>query len=319
MNIAYLQLRPAVVCFLATILLTSGVAGDATPDPKSSQAADRTSNYYLLLEDESLYSNQPYQTEVQKIHHLGRAKDLTGLARLADDIEQTWGHQIDTRGYFALMDVVTSVLNSDNFGPDIASLYKQDELTQKYVLATLAHGTVPLDITATLLPRLIFEEELTLYKRPFSEADWAQLRKYRAPLWLQTRQRLKQSVIPDYDFTSPVYISFPFNPESLKDPKQAAAHNKAIEDNSRKMRGRNAQSLVRFQDKLFSPMAESEIVSYYSHPPYDPQELKRLLDTYVEDTATKQSILNQVAKNITTASEKATKDSSKAISKPSPP
>jgi hypothetical protein len=294
--------RLGTSCLLATVALASGALGDATITQSSSQAADRSSKFYLQLNDPYLDANQPYQTEVKEINHLGRAKDLKGLVRLADDIEQTWGRQADTRGYFALMDVLTGVLVSYNFGP--RKFLEQDEFTQKYVMAELAHNNVPLDITARLLPRLIPEEQITLYRRPFNTSNWARLRSARAPLWLQTRQRLKQCVIPGYDFTSPVYINYPFDPEALKDPKQAAAHNKMIEDNNRKVQGRNDQSLVRLLDQSTSPAAEDEVISYYSHPPYDPQELKRLLDTYAVDAATRQRILDQVAKNIAAASQK---------------
>lgn len=46
------------------------------------------------------------------------------------------------------------------------------------------------------------------------------------------------------------------------------------------------------------------MVVYYSQAPYDTPKLKRLLDTYVDDAATRQRILDQVAKNITLASHK---------------
>ena len=296
-----LPLHLGMLCLLAASF-PAGVRGDAATAQNNPQTAERNSKFYLLLDDDSLYSNQPYQTQIKQINSLGRAQDLKGLARLADSIEQTWGHKTDTRGYFALMDEVTSVLRSDDFGPN--SFQEQYRLTQKYVLATLAHGNVPLDITSRLLPCLIPEEKLTLYKRPFSDADWAQMRRLRAPLWLQTRQRLKQLVIPDYDFTSPVFMGFPIDIQALTDTKRAEARSKEIQENDSKIRGRNTQSLIRFLDKLFSPMAENEMISYYSHSPYDLQELQRFLDTYVEDPAVKQRIVIQVARNMATGSQK---------------
>lgn len=308
MNIAKLLSCLIPAAFLTTAVFFSQAQCAPVSDAAHNQAAaseqtaDRNSNFYLLLEDESLYSNKPYQAEIKRIDSLAQARDLTGLAKLADSIEQTWGHQPDSRPYFALMDEVTNVLRSNNFGSSDTS--KQFELARKYVLVVLSHVKVPLDITARLLPRLIPEETLVFYKKPFDESGWAKARSYRAPLWLQTRQRLKHLVDPNYDFTSPVFINLPISVEALKDPKKDIPRLKAMQENSKKIRGRNAQSLARFQDDLVAPMAENEMIAYYSQAPYDTPELKRLLETYVDDAATRQRILDQVAKNITSASHK---------------
>lgn len=284
----------------ASAQLLSATQEQATPVSPISETADRNSKFYLLLDDDSLSSNQAYQSEIKQIDQLGRAQDLTGLSKIADSIEQTWGHQADTRGYFALMDEVTNVLRSDTFAS--ANFVEQYGLAQKYVLAPLAHGDVPLDITARLLPRLVPEETLTLYEKPFDASSWVEVRHNRALLWLQTRQRLKKLVVPNYDFTSPTFFNLPLDLQN--DPKKDAARQKEIQENNRKIQERNDQSLVKLQDKIFAPMAESEMIVYYSQSPYNTTELKHLLDTYVDDSATRQSILDQVAKNIASASHK---------------
>lgn len=289
-------LRAILPLLLVMVISIPQVLGDVTASHSTNQVADKNSKYYLLLEYSDLYSNQPYQAEIKEIGRLGQAQNLVGLAHLADNIEQTWGRQSDTQVYFALMDELTNVLRSHTFRPN--TFQEQYLLTQKYVLATLAHRKVPLDVTARLLPRLIPEEELKLSKRPFDTVNWVQLRNARAPLWLQTRQRLKQLIVANYDLTSPILINNVTDTEELTNPTRAAARRKALKENNKKIQGRNDQMFVRFQDSLLSPTAESEIVTYYSQSPYDPQELKRLLDTYVGDTSTKQQILDQVAKNI---------------------
>ena len=269
---------------------------------KVSQSAGQNSKFFLLLDDSSLDSNQSYQVTVQKIHSLGQAKDLKGLAQLADNIGQIWGTKSDSRGYFALMDVLTSVLASDDFGS--VGLYAPGELTQKYVAIALAHQNVPLDITARLLLRLVPEEKLMLYKRPFNTAEWVRLRSARAPLWLQTRQRLKELIIPNYDFVTSTPMNNAIGLEASKNPKQAAIRRQSIQANNMKIQERNDQALARTLNDLFSPIAEEEAIFYYSQPPSSSQELKQLLDTYVDDVATKQRILDQVAKNIAAASQK---------------
>ena len=295
---------------LAAFLVTAVFSSQAQCAPVSAsthnqttpshQTADRNSDFFLLSNNnESLYSNKPYQEEIKRIDSLAQARNLTGLAKLADSIEQTWGHQTDTQPYFGLMDEMTNVLRSNTFAS--STDFKQYKLAQKYVLLTLSHDKVPLDITANLLPRLIPEETLVFYKKPFDESGWANARSYRASLWLQTRQRLKQLVDPNYDFTSPVFINLPISVEALKDPEKDIPRLKAMQENSKKIRGRNDQLLARFQGKLVEPMAENEMIAYYSQAPYDTPELKRLLDTYVDDAATKQRILDQVAKNIASA------------------
>ena len=277
-----------------------GALGEPAVASASDETANRNSKFYLLFNDDKLSSDQAYQAEIKQIDKLGSTQDLAGLSKKADSIEQTWGHKTDTRGYFALMDELTNVLRSHTFAS--ADFVKQYALAQKYVLATLAHANVPLDIQANLLPRLIPEEEIALYKRPFDTAGWVLLRSRRAPLWLQTRQILKHLVDPDYDFTSPTFVNFPFDLQ--QDPKRDAARRKEIQANNKKIRGRDDQLLVRFHDKIFSPMAENEMIAYYSQAPYNMPELKHLLDTYVEDAATKQRIMDEVDKNSEAASQK---------------
>ena len=51
-------------------------------------------------------------------------------------------------------------------------------------------------------------------------------------------------------------------------------------------------------------MAENEMIAYYSQAPYNMPELKHLLDTYVDEAATKQRIIDQVDKNIEAPSQK---------------
>ena len=239
---------------------------------------------------------------MKRIDRLGEAQDLQGLTRLADDIERTWGRQADTRGYFGLMDEVTGVMRSHTFANAGTTQYT---LTKKYVLATLAHDPVPLDISARLLPCLSPEEMIALHKTPFNASDWVQTRRHVAPLWLRTRQRLKQLIDPNYDFTSPAFFGgLPFGPDDLTDRKRMIARQQAMEANNRKIQGRNDQLLVRLQDKLFSPMAEREMILYYSQAPYDTPELKRFLDTYVQEGPTKREVLEKIAKNIALASHK---------------
>lgn len=287
---------------LVTLVPTSKVLSQAETAPRSSHThtKDKNSEFYLLLNDEKFHDDPSFQAAMKQIDRLGEAQDLQGLIRLADHIELTWGEQADTQGYFGLMDEVTNVLRSHTFAGAGTAQYA---LTKKYVLATLAHDHVPLDITARLLPRLIPEETITLYKKPFNASDWVQSRRKLTPLWLQTRQRLKLLVDSNYDMTSPVLFDFSVSPDDLKNRKKMVAHQQAMEVNNRKLQGRNDQRLVRLQDRLLSPTAEDEVILYYSQAPFDTPELTRFLDTYVEDSATKQRILDQVAKNIASATQ----------------
>ena len=296
------SLSSVALIFFATLALAPVVLGDSPPQQNNKSTTDQKSKYYLLLDDNSLYDNQLYQSQIKQIERLGQAHDLKGLTDLADMIEQTWGHQTDTRGYFALMDTVCSILRSYNFGPK--NLYKQDEQTKKYVLLTLEHGNVPLDITSRLLPCLVPGEELMTYKRPFDATAWAQLRTARAPLWLETRQRLKELVIPGYDMHIQIVTGMPLDYDKLNDPVDLAERRKAIQERDRILRGRNTQTLMRFMDDLFSSSTEAEMLLYYSHAPYNTDELKRLLSTYAVDAGTQQRILDQVSKNIASAAQK---------------
>ena len=282
--------------FLAALSVTS----IAQQNAKST--TDQKSKYYLLLDDSSFPDSKAYHSQLVQIDRLGYEQDLKGLTDLADTIEQTWGHQTDMRGYFALMDTLCSVLRSRNFGQK--NIYKQDEQTRKYVLLTLEHGNVPLDVTSRLLPCLIPGEELMTYKRPFDATAWAQLRSTRAPLWLQTRQRLKELVIPGYDMHPQIAIGWPTDIDKLNDPVYIANRTKELQDTYRIGTARNTQALVRFMDDLFSSSTEAEIILYYSHKPYATEELLPLLSAYVDDEATRQRILIQVNTIMPSAAQK---------------
>jgi len=295
-----LLMRFSHLVTLAILFFCVNAGGDeASAQSKNPQAK---SSDTLLLDDPSLYDNKPYQEELKQIESLQRAKDLDGLVHLADHIEQTWGNQADLKVYYGLMDQLTNELASDDFGD--VPLQKQDELAQKYVLITLAHGNVPLDTRTKLLPRLIPEENIMLTKRPFMSSAWAQIRSTCAPQWLQTRQAVQNAVVPNYDMSSPIYMNNVGNSAELKDPKLAEARNKKSLEVSRKIQGRTEQLILRSLDNSFSPLAEKEVVFLYSHPPYNIQELQQFLNAYVDDPVIKQRILDQVAKNIAVASQK---------------
>lgn len=291
-----------LLLLLAIAPLPKALCDSGSPPAAFSQVADKNSKFYLLLNDNSLDANWPYHAMIKAIDRLGRARDWQGLAKMADYIERTWGHQADTRGYFALMDDLTAVLCPNDFGPNAGQ--ERSLLTQKYALAALAHDNPPLDITARLLPRLRPEEQRELSLRPFDSADWAEIRRARAPLWLRTRQRLKLLVIPNYDMTTGYPMNFPLDIETLTHPNSAASRQNIKAQNayraqiSRITQGRTDQAFVRSLDQVFSRQAEDEIIAYYSQPPYETPQLLHLMEIYVDDAAGQKRILIEVAKII---------------------
>jgi hypothetical protein len=285
---------------LSLFLAALSIASTAQQNTKST--TDQKSKYYLLCVDDSFPDSKAYHSQVVQIQHLGAKKDIKGVAEFAERIEQTYGHQTDMRVYFALMDVVINTLESYDFGP--GNIDKREELTQKYVLVLLAHRNVPLDMTSRLLVHLFTQEQTTLYKRPCPVTDWALIRSVRAPLWLQTRLRIKELIIPGYDMTSEIPIGWPTDYDRLKDPVYLADRAKDIRETNKKLRGRSTQAYVRSLDDTFSQTAESEVIFYYLQKPSATEELLRLLSTYVDDEATRQRILDQVSKSIVSAAQK---------------
>ncbi len=281
----------------------------APPPAAFSQVADKNSKFYLLSNHNSLDSNRAYRAMGKAIDRLGRAGDWKGLAKLADYIERTWGHNADTQGYFALMDDLTDVLRSNDFGPNADQ--ERSLLTQKYVLAALAHDNPPLDIIASLLPRLRPEEQWKLRQQPFNTAEWVELRRTRAPLWLQTRQRIKLLVDPNYDMTTEYPMNLPLDfeiaahPNSLESRQKIKSENAYRKHFNRLIQGQTDQALVRSLNQVFSRQAEDEIIAYYSQPPYETPQLLHLMEVYVDDAAGQKRILVEVAKSIPPISQPA--------------
>ncbi|MHC4707514.1 MAG: hypothetical protein ACYS8I_10570, partial [Planctomycetota bacterium] len=137
---------------------------------------------------------------------------------------------------------------------------------------------------------------------------WAQIRKRDVQVRLHAWKRLVNAIDPNWDANDlpfvnimpPLATNLPSGvaPEAIKDPKLRAQYEAAIEKNRLKAERYNEQSGLRKWLRRFPPRAERYIVRAYSKPPYNPEELKQYLETYIETQPTKTRILNAVIENM---------------------
>lgn len=245
-----------------------------------------------------------YERDLSRLRSFRDSRNLDSLEKFADEIEKKWS-QIDGVSYFDLLLNVCNLLSSYSFN----DYRRQISLAQKYAALALAKSDeIPLEIELKLLLFLPPDME---YQQGEREEDWAKQRTTRTRLWLRGWQRLSKEIDPDFDVDDlPKRNIAPppgaasragVAPEHIKDPILRAEYEAAIAENEQKAQKYNWQYKLRRLDQMFSEKAEQSIVRAYSKPPFDLEELRRFLDTYITDEKKRLEILDAVRQNMPNA------------------
>jgi len=138
--------------------------------------------------------------------------------------------------------------------------------------------------------------------------EWVQQRRKDVEIRLHAWKRLTDAIDWSWDPNDVPLINVPLpvgvggeaggEAKHIKDPKLRAEYEAAIEKNRQKAERYNKQYRLRKWLKRFPKRAERYIIQAYSRPPYNLEELKQFLDTYIADAKTRSRIINAVTKNI---------------------
>ena len=282
-------LKKTIICFLviAFCLLTRGVLFGASPEDMEME-------------------KQQYNQDLNRIASFrkslvpGPTNDLKDIEKLADEIQSKWSQR--NKEYYAhLMLEICGPLSSGRFNDD-----RQFTLARKYALLILEEPNEISLETELKLIRHVMSDMATL--RAPKGQEWVQQRRKDVEIRLHAWKRLTDAIDWSWDPNDVPLINVPLpvgvggeaggEAKHIKDPKLRAEYEAAIEKNRQKAERYNKQYRLRKWLKRFPKRAERYIIQAYSRPPYNLEELKQFLDTYIADAKTRSRIINAVTKNI---------------------
>jgi len=238
---------------------------------------------------------------------LRKSKDLNGLASLVKEIQSKWS-QKDKQMYGALM---VHSLRSWRSAYKRADKKAPINLIRQYTVQVLSTydpnkpDNISVETEFDLVS--ILHEEYTYSKGKRTDQDWASARRKGAERWFHVWQRLEKAIDKNWDPNDIAEINVPLppgaageagmSPKYIKDPVLRAKYEAAIEKNREKIRIRNEQLKLRNIRKRYFRIVEKYLVSTYSIPPFNIEDLKQYLDKYIADDKTRARILDAVKKN----------------------
>jgi hypothetical protein len=261
---------------------------------------------------------QEYADDVSQLQLL-RSRSLDELILKADELELKW-RKLDGHLYAQIMmEVCNAIAN------DASKDRRIRDLTENYVRLALANtGKFSWEDQYYLCEWLAYERPSSI-----SDAAWTEGRREKALLWLQAWQRLEKEFDPSFDLNDrrnrpsmtiapPLESNLPSGvaPEAIKDPKVRAEYEKAIAENEAKKIRVNKQIALHSGQKPFIQNAEKNLVKMYSQAPYDTNELKAYLNTYVSDRSERERIVDEVNKNISESGRAISANRRAEVSKP---
>jgi hypothetical protein len=243
---------------------------------------------------------------VEKSFKAGPVNDLKDYEKFADEIQTKWNRR--NKEYYArLMLEVCGPLSSGRFNDE-----RQYDVARRYALSALSEpNEIPLEVELELTGHIMTD---TVTPRAPKGQDWAQRRKKDVEIRLHAWKRLIDSIDPNWDpndlpvsnLVPPLVTGLPSGvaPEAIKDAKLRAEYEAAIEKNRQKAERYSQQYRLRMWLKRFPARAEEYIITAYSKPPFNVEELKQYFEKYSIDEKTRARILDAVTKNMQEQAEK---------------
>ena len=241
-----------------------------------------------------------YEQDMKRLLSLSESKDIKGLESFADEMQAKWS-RINKESYVDSILAVCQDLSSGRFNDK-----RQHSLARKYAtLALKDPNEIPLETELKLVGHVM--TDMVMPWAPKGQ-DWARKRREDVEVRFHAWKRLIEAIDPNWDPNDVplVNISPPraagtragVAPETIKDPKLRAEYEAAIEKNRQKAERYSQQNRLHKWQRRFPQRAEEYIVQAYSKPPFNLEELKQYLQTYVVDKKTRERILDAVTKNI---------------------
>jgi hypothetical protein len=240
-------------------------------------------------------SDNELRQDIAKLDSFLSNRNLDSIEATVDKESAKWRER-DRPSFIIYMTKACSLLSSY----DIGDVSKRASLLSRYAISVLTSGDLPLEEQVHFVEFLMFDPLV------IDEAAWKTLRKQKAELWLAARRRVESSVDPKFDFDDRAELNVPtppgsgepngVSPEFIKDPKLRAEYERAIAENSAKIRRFNDQYWLKRNAPDFYKNVERYLVNAYSRPPADSAELEQLLAHYVDDNGVRARILEEVRK-----------------------
>lgn len=184
---------------------------------------------------------------------------------------------------------------------DIGDMSQRALLLGQYSISVLRSGDLP-------LPQYVqFVEFLGFDPPVIDDAAWQELRRQKARFWLETWRRIGQATDSNFDFNDrpllnvapplPTGLPSGVSPASVENRQFRAEFENAIAQNNAKIQRYNEQSWLKLDGSRVHKEVEHYLVNAYGRAPSDLQELQRLLSEYIEDTAVRDRLLEEVRKS----------------------
>lgn len=285
-----MRLRSAALFFTIGVVLVGPAVGLANPP-----ATDPTTPL----------------TEIRdRIEMLSKDKDLKGLERLGEQLEDQWARGgRDRYGYE--MRTLVGVLGSDQLGED-----RQFKVERRFTLLALAKGDeIGLADEVELVQRLQSDPK---YTPAILTEPWPTERSREMKFWFHAVNRLAEAIDRKWVNKPPrAQAALPpgvpgasgMSPDAIQDPKLRAEYIVAVQKLHAEQERYNQQFEARELEHEFLGKAKRYIISSFSKPPLADAELKAYLDASRFEEPSKAEILAKVAKEIAqvpkTAAQKA--------------
>jgi len=138
---------------------------------------------------------------------------------------------------------------------------------------------------------ILYQTIQRLKKISMQEVDvkvWPQLRRFQAELWFCVLDIIEKEINRNYDINKQPSINvsppgpYPSGiaPEAIKEPELRKEYEKAIEENSRKIKEHKYQSMLRQMEVEFPKKLQTLLIWFYARDPDAIEELKRLFEKY---------------------------------------
>jgi hypothetical protein len=247
---------------------------------------------------------QEYERDYNRVTSLrtslsqGKAMDLKAYEKFADDIAKKWREK-NRVDYAKLMMEIDAPLSSGDFKES-----RQYDLMRKYALSALEKpDEIPI---ATELDLIGYVATAIIGPDASKGEQFAERRKEDVAIRIHAWKRLIDAIDPNWDpndepsisVVPPLATGLPSGvaPEAIKDAKLRKEYEAVIKYNRQKAEKYLEQNKLRKWQKSFPKRAEEYIVRLYSHPPFDTEQLKKMLDDFPDPKA-KERIINAVEKN----------------------
>lgn len=242
-----------------------------------------------------------YEQHVNQIRAASASGNLRALEATVADIEKTWAPS-DPVSLVQLLRMACDEAHSHVFS---------DQLQARIAVKKWAETAVTkadkrqMDVQLHLLNSYLRIDDQGASARG---SKWTEVRSASAAQWFKAWQDLEESIDPDWILNDPKLAIKPYvppsnvpfdsgmSPDAMSDPKIREEYKAHLKRNQELTELNKQQQLLRRVQREYAQMFQDYIVSIYSTPPFDIEELKKL-SAGLKDEPMRNRILQAVQEN----------------------